>query len=65
MNDRPVKFLKKEANLFAEIQGDLLKLIFLFSLLLGLGTSYRPVVTLKISLTSFHFRVYKWVFVNK
>ena len=43
------------------LQGDILKLIFLFSLLLGLGKTYRHIITLKIWLTSFHFKIYQFL----
>ena len=40
-----------------QLQFDLLELKFFFSQFLGLGKTYRHIVTLKISLTSFHFRI--------
>ena len=41
------------------LQGDLLEVKFFFSLLLRLGKTYRPLVTLTNLLTSFHFRIYE------
>ena len=42
-----------------KLPGDFLELKFFFFLFLRLGKTCAPLVKLKISLTSFHFRIYK------
>ena len=51
--------IRMNINVYIQIHGDLLKMIFFFSLLLRLGKTYTHIVTLKISLISFHFRIYE------
>ena len=41
-----------------------MKLTFFFCLLLGLDKPYRHVITLKISLTTFHFIIYNLFLLN-
>ena len=43
------------------LQGDFLELKFSITLLLRLGKTCRPLVALKISLTSFHFMIMKFL----